>query len=98
MSCTLMQGPGNQLQFVRVVQKGQVGNKIIAPANLKPRPVAPKPGNSFILPAGTSAADMASIQNTTGLGNVVVLPNYLVRKFFVCISTLKINYSLLIFS
>ncbi|XP_021963016.1 protein lin-54 homolog isoform X2 [Folsomia candida] len=74
-------GSGNQLQFVRVIQKG-TGNKIpIAPATLKPRPVAPKPGpGTFILPAGTSAADIASIQNTTGLGNVVVLPNYLLQK------------------
>jgi len=56
----------------------------IAPATIKPKPVAPKPapGQAILLPAGSTAADVASLHGTPGLGNIVVLPNYVVRSIF----------------
>ncbi|CAL8109727.1 unnamed protein product [Orchesella dallaii] len=80
-------GNGNQIQYLRVVQGNKhiaPSNKIaIAPANIKPKPVAPKPGpgQAILLPAGSTAADVASLHHgTPGLGNIVVLPNYVQVK------------------
>jgi len=56
------------------------GNKVpIAPATQKPKLVAPRPvsGQTILLPAGSNT-DLSSLQANQGLGNIVVLPNYVV--------------------